>query len=274
MKTNKRKIRFGCIFLSVMMALGIIGGAFVSAETQTGSFEIYCHGTTEAGERIELSGAEIELYKVGDYTGGEWTLNQEFAPSGADLGDMSASAQREAANILYKYAVADEITGKSGFTDSNGKLTFNEIEIGLYLVAVKDEYRYGEGVFRSAPFLLTMPIETEEGIVFDFTAEPKTEWVPDGQEPTEEPTKPTEPTEEPTEPVTKPTEPTDSSSEPTGTVKPTTPTSPSTSPATKPTGGDSQQTGDDRNTESLAFLCAIVSAAAIVILRRKSTDKS
>lgn len=284
MKTNKRKIRLVCVFLSVVMALGIFGGICASGETQTGSFEIYCHGTTDKGERIELSGAEIELYRVGDYKDGVWVLNQEFSPSGTDLGDMSASAQRDAAQQLYGYAVEENIKGDSGFTGSDGKLVFDGVEIGLYLVAMKGEYEYEDGFFRSLPFLLTMPIKTEEGTIYDFTAEPKTEWVSDDEEPTTEPT-PTEPTKptEPTEPTEDTSSPTDEPTEPTEvTDKPTSPTTnPTTNPngTTKPTvqpttpDGESQQTGDNRDTENMAFLCLSLSIAAVIILKRKSKEE-
>lgn len=239
-------------FIMFIMALSMIlcFKFSVSAESPKGSVEVYCHGVTSDGERVELGNSEFVLYRVGEYISGTWNLTDEFAPSGADLGDMTASYQREAAKILYSYALENNFKNTSAITDSNGKTVFSQLDLGLYLIAMKEDYAYGNGVFCSDPFLVTMPITDNSGsIIFDFTVEPKAEWT--------EEQKPTDTTEPTTEPVT----------EKPSSDKPTVPTS---SPSTTEPG--SQQTGQDSFAANIGVSLIFISLFIIFLLKRRKSD--
>lgn len=252
----KKKIRTNkCITFIMALCLLICCQFSVNADSQKGSVEIYCHGITSDGERTELSNAEFVMYRVGEYINGEWTLTQEFAPSGAQLGDMSASYQREAAKILYSYANANDFGSMSAVTDINGKAMFTQLDLGLYLVSMKNDYQYNNGIFRSAPFLLTMPISENDTIMFDFTVEPKVEWSDE-----EEPSSSTEPTEEP-------------STEPTQPTSPTSTTSPTASSSTKPTDEQgSQQTGQSSLPLQISISLIMMSLFVILLFKRRKSN--
>lgn len=246
----KKKLRTNkCISFILAFCLLICCQFSVNADSQNGSVEIYCHGVTSEGERVELNNAEFVLYKAGEYVNGDWILTQEFSQSGAQLGDMSASYQREAAKVLYAYAVENDLQYNSSITDANGRTTFSQLDLGLYLVSMKGDYIYGNGVFRSAPFLVTMPITESGDITFNFTVEPKAEWEED-----EKPSETTEPTsEQPSQPTSEPV------SDPTAST--------STKPTEKP---GSQQTGQDPFPWLPVASFSIISLLVILILKRKN----
>lgn len=202
MKTKMRKNKYLAFIMAVCLL--VCCQFSVNADSQKGSVEIYCHGVTADGEREELSNAEFVLYRVGEYVNGEWTLIQDFVSSGAQLGDMSASYQREAAKTLYDFAQKNDFEYASAFTDINGRTVFTQLELGLYLVSMKNDYEYGNGVFCSAPFLLTMPIMEDDEITFNFSVEPKVEWSEN-----EEPSSSTDSTSKPAQPTSSSTKPTD-----------------------------------------------------------------
>lgn len=256
---NKKVIINKCMTFVMAFCLLICCQFAANADSQKGSVEIYCHGITSDGERVELNNSEFVLYKAGEYVNGEWILTQEFAQSGAQLGDMSASYQREAAKVLYAYAVENDLQYVSSITDSNGRTTFSQLDLGLYLVSMRDDYIYGNGVFRSAPFLLTMPITDNGDIMFNFTVEPKAEWEED-----EKPSESTEPTSE------QPSQPT---STPTGSTSPTNPTSSTDSTPTKPTDKPgSQQTGQDLLSLQIGMILIVVSLLIILLLKKKKSN--
>lgn len=250
----KKKLRTNkCISFIMAFCLLICCQFSANADSQNGSVEIYCHGVTSEGERVELNNAEFVMYKAGEYVNGDWILTQEFSQSGAQLGDMSASYQREAAKVLYAYAVENDLQYNSSITDSNGRTTFSQLDLGLYLVSMKGDYIYGNGVFHSAPFLVTMPITESGDITFNFTVEPKAEWEED-----EKPSETTEPTSEPV-------------SDPTASTSPTNTTSPTGSTSTKPTEKPgSQQTGQNPFPWQPVVSLAVISLLVILALKRKN----
>lgn len=258
---KKKLISNRCMTFIMAFCLLICCQFSANADSQNGSVEIYCHGVTSDGERVELNNAEFVLYKAGEYVNGDWVLTQEFSQSGAQLGDMSASYQREAAKVLYAYAVENDLQYNSSITDANGRTTFSQLDLGLYLVSMKGDYKYGSGVFRSAPFLVTMPITDNGNIMLNFTVEPKAEWKED-----EKPSETTEPTsEQPSQPTSEPV------SDPTGSTSPTSPTSPTGSAPTKPTEKPgSQQTGQDPFPWLPVASFSIISLLVILILKRKN----
>ena len=113
-----------------------------------------------------------------------------------------------AAIILYATAQSKGIKGASVTSDAEGKVVY-PCPLGAYLVWSP------ENIFN--PFVVFVPYETDDEIIFNVTAEPKIDI------PVTEPDKPTEPT--------KPTEP-DKPTEPTKPDEPTAPTSPTVPPVT------------------------------------------
>ena len=176
---------------ALAFALALLCAAPVTAqaagEEEGAEIILYYHGVTPEEERIALAGAEFTLYRVGSTEGG-WLLEGSFAASGVSLADGSASGQRESAGKLYAYALEKGIPGNTAATDARGRAEFTGLRDGLYLIAPKKELESEGGAFRSAPFLLAVPAEGEDGTLsYEVLAEPKNEWVPDGEEPGQDP---------------------------------------------------------------------------------------
>ena len=157
-------------------------------------------------DKSPLKNNKISIARVADcdYSPSRisFALNDDFSDSRADLTDTSA------ARILYATAQSKGIKGASVTSDAEGKAVY-PCPLGAYLVWSP------ESIFN--PFVVFVPYETDDEIIFNVTAEPKIDI------PVTEPDKPTEPT--------KPTEP-DKPTEPTKPDEPTAPTSPTVPPVT------------------------------------------
>lgn len=146
---------------AILTALALLCALAVSvcAEDTAGSV---CVTMTYRGEAIP--GGTMTLYLValpGEdayvYTGG-------FAGCGIDLSDITAA---QTAQELADYAVAMGITGTTAQIDGEGKVCFDDLEYGLYLM-VQDQA--AEGYTPVSPFLVTVPGQDGEA---DVDASPK-----------------------------------------------------------------------------------------------------
>lgn len=123
---------------------------------------------------------EFALYRVGDidYSGNSFgfVYNKQFENSGMPLNDLQADGL---AKHLAKYALKHkDIACDVQKTDSNGKILWSNLELGLYLVVqmkpVQDEYI-------TEPFLVSVPIceSNDEEWTYDVDASPKIGTLPD-----------------------------------------------------------------------------------------------
>lgn len=167
------------IVLTAVMAFFPVPTTAEAAQQPT-SITVYYQGTAQNGEEILLSGAEFSLYKVGTVRNGEGVLTEPFDKAGVSLNDLSAAGQKQAAQTLYQYALAKGISGEKTVIQSSGYGVFADLERGIYLIAQDEDLAYGGGVFRSLPFLVSVPELDENGFeVYDVSAEPKNEWSAD-----------------------------------------------------------------------------------------------
>lgn len=173
-----------------------------------------------------VSGGTLTCYRVGDLTwkNGEYV----FVPAGDFAewdGEFDNIQSPELALSLAAYAERNGIQGTTKSIGANGRVTFDDLAPGLYLMVQEEA---AEGFYPVNPFLVSIPQEENGKLEYDIDASPKVEPIPEPTWPTcpSEPTEPSEPTG-PTEPTT-PTEPTGPSepTEPTGPSEPTEPSSP------------------------------------------------
>lgn len=129
-----------------------------------------------------------------------FTLTGDFADSHIDLSDTGAAMH------LYDTAVGKGIKGTAIKSDAEGKASL-PCELGAYLVYSPDK------LFN--PFVVFVPYETAEELIFDVTAEPKIDV------PVTDPTSPTSPTS-PTTP-TQPTKPSENTTKSSDSVTPVVP---------------------------------------------------
>lgn len=188
-KVRQRKNRISILLLAVLLLCGFPMTARAEGDC---SVDILYRSVSSEEEQIVLSGAAFTLYRVGDYKNGVLTLTGTFADSGASLEDWSSSGQKKAAEDLYQYALQQKVKGVEKVTDQSGYARFSGLDKGLYLIAQKEDLVSHGGVFRSAPFLLSLPRQDADGnMTSHVTVYQKSEWV-DKEEPAnpEDPVKP------------------------------------------------------------------------------------
>ena len=138
-------------------------------------------------DKQPLADRDVVFVKAADclYTETDisFSLISDFSDTELDLESSDAAEQ------LLEKVKEKGISGETVRSDTDGKAVFAERELGAYLVYSPD------GIF--TPFIVFLPMVTEDGISFELTAQPKID-IPD--EPTTEPEKETDTPEEPTAP--------------------------------------------------------------------------
>ena len=79
----------------------------------------------------------------------------------------------EAAKKLEKYVQDNNIKGMSGKTNSDGEVMYRDLEKGVYLFVQTQKTQIGNQVYRSEPFIITVPGNYDGQIIWNVTAEPK-----------------------------------------------------------------------------------------------------
>ena len=79
----------------------------------------------------------------------------------------------EAAKKLGKYVQDNSIRGISGKTNSDGEVMYRDLEKGVYLFVQIHTTQISNQVYRSEPFIITVPGNYDGQIIWNVTAEPK-----------------------------------------------------------------------------------------------------
>lgn len=106
----------------------------------------------------EFSGAKFYLYKVADMSEKvEFSLSGDFAGYQVSLDHLDSDGWRAAAQTLAAYAARDGRTALAeGITDAEGKLQFQNLTTGLYLVT-GDILEKGNVAYEPASTLVSLP---------------------------------------------------------------------------------------------------------------------
>lgn len=127
-----------------------------------------------------LPDALLTIYHVGEVrieNALAWyDLTSEFSGvTGVEFDEMTSSENRQFASTLKAYVNANNITGTSGRTNSRGRVTFSDLEAGIYLL-VPGPY---SGYYTIEPSLMVIPQQDgDNGWIYDVTASPKSEPEP------------------------------------------------------------------------------------------------
>lgn len=183
MKIMKKIKTTTAILLTLMLALSVFSINVKAEPTidtgRTGSLTIYQYGmedisgagsagtgeTTDAGSvpagSKPLQGVQYTIYKVEE-------LSAYYGTNSPALPTVSEAEAK---------VIADGITGDSGTTDLDGKVTFSDLSLGLYLVKVT---KSNENVtHETAPFLVSIPMTKVDGTgwLYNVTVYPKSQTV-------------------------------------------------------------------------------------------------
>ena len=194
----RKRVITGCLaLLCAVMVLSLPVTAVV-AGANDGNSNLTLHYYI-ANHRRPMAGVTFYAYKVGEYVSGPtrgvymYQATRDFEKAGVNLIGLDfragAGILTERAYTLYLYteAYSDEVVPVAkGQTDSEGYLTFENLEPGLYLVwgeqmlVTEDD---GDGETREwtyipQPFLIPLPFPSLGGFDHDVTVDVKYEQFP------------------------------------------------------------------------------------------------
>lgn len=162
--------------LSWTMAIMLLYGSVMAVNahavpdlTQKGSIEI-----TMKYENQPVQGGNLELFRVGEVLeeNGDYYFGvlEEFKGSGVSLEDVQSP---EVAKALAEYA--KDLKGMKKEISSEGKVDFDQLELGLYLLVQDDA---AAGYHKVNPFLVSVPKEVNGEYVYQVDAGPKVQLKP------------------------------------------------------------------------------------------------
>lgn len=195
MKYRLKAARFALtLALIVTMTCGFGMSAYAAADSasldfdQTGSVSL----TLKDSSGNTVTDGAVTIYQVAALylDNGDMAYSYVEAFSGCtetlDVEDTSLAA------TLAEYVTDNSISGITATIGTDGTVSFDGLELGLYLV-VQTTQSTGYSVI--SPFLVTVPYAENDAWVYDVDASPKVEVYT-------EPTTPEEPTPTPTTPST------------------------------------------------------------------------
>ena len=173
MKTNKKYFTF---FLCIMMLFSLLPTQLFAAgsldKSRTVSLTI-----NYVSKETPIRKAPFALYRFASMeTNGDCILTEAFASSGIEVVEgKNDAAWMEVTTALHGYVQLNDIEATaSGKTDDSGKLQFEELAQGLYLV-VGENVKQGSRKYMAEPFVISLPSKNEETGAWDYdiTVSPK-----------------------------------------------------------------------------------------------------
>lgn len=177
-----RKTCKSLLIVSLVLLLMFSSGAAAFAADSSVDFDkkgsITVTLRESGGEHKPIPGATITVYQVANVVRENhnlyYRLTEEFADSGVSLNDLNAEGLAE---HLTAYAKANKLTGITKTAGKDGKVAFDNLDLGLYLVAQDGTV---SGYYPMAPFLVSVPMTNSDGTgwIYDVDASPKGESKP------------------------------------------------------------------------------------------------
>lgn len=155
--------------LALLLSMNVTAFAYTPLDLgKTGSITV----SPANGKSI---GTELTIYQVADVTvdnaDQKYVLTEAFADSKADLTALEDTG--ELARKLAAYAAEHKLSGITKSVDTGGSVTFDNLELGLYLV-IQEVSQPGETIVN--PFLVSVPMQDSRGEWdYDVDASPKAE---------------------------------------------------------------------------------------------------
>ncbi len=129
---------------------------------------------------VVFEGEEVSLYRVGEvYPNSSFGLTEEFSAYALSLNTVKSQSEWNAiAQTAMSYVVADSVSPTAAaVTDSEGKVSYTELQTGLYLVSgVRSDYDKGYCSFDC--FMIILPASNDDGTwSYKVEAKPKSLYV-------------------------------------------------------------------------------------------------
>lgn len=138
--------------------------------TQRGSIQVTMQ---DAENQQKVSGGTLTCIKVGTLENQQeepvWKFTEAFADCGLNIEQMQGETF---ADRLWDYAQKKSIEGTTKQIDQNGTVMFDDIPLGVYLIV---QQKSAKGYYNVKAFVVSVPIEDENGWIYDVDASPKME---------------------------------------------------------------------------------------------------
>lgn len=163
-----RKIVVLCLTVVMLVTCVFTVSAEEFDPAKTGSISVTL---TEQYEKAPIAGVELSVYHiatVGINTDKKlnYIYTDDFAAIGIAIDDPDLATKLDA------YLSENEVVAIKLCTDTNGTASCTDLPLGLYFVRQTNAV---EGFAPCTPFLVTVPMESTDGYVYDVNASPKTE---------------------------------------------------------------------------------------------------
>ena len=164
----RNKVISFCLLAWILAALPLTVNAQQLDNSLKGSVSVTL--VSQDGEKV-LEGAVLSVFYVATVEADEngilrYTYTDVFAECGTALDDP------ELITALDVFVAGKDLASRKMVTDSMGNAVCEDLPLGLYFV---QQSRAVEGFAPCAPFLVTVPIQTEAGFDYDVDASPKTD---------------------------------------------------------------------------------------------------
>lgn len=127
---------------------------------------------TEKEDNIKVSGAEITIYKVADATEENHNLVFEYSDEFKDCNVALNNLESKTLTTDITKCLNENTKGITQKTDEDGKVSFKDLDLGLYLVKQTNKVK---GFMQISPYLVTIPKTINNEWSYNITSKPKTE---------------------------------------------------------------------------------------------------
>lgn len=117
-----------------------------------------------AGGSMTLYHVAVPVWQEDKYI---FEYTNDFSDCLLSLDDL---ATQGAANDFVEYAIDHDLLGKKKEINEDGEVLFEDVKLGLYLLVQEDA---AKGYFAASPFLISVPMNADEGWIYDVDATPK-----------------------------------------------------------------------------------------------------
>lgn len=128
--------------------------------------------TLSEEEDIKVSGAEITIYKVADAgvnnSNLEFVYDDTLSTCKEDLGKGNIT------NEVVTCVTSSDLVSYSGVTDEEGRVHFDNLDLGLYLVSQTNQV---EGYSKVSPFTVMIPQVQDNSWIYEIEATPKVDII-------------------------------------------------------------------------------------------------
>ena len=189
----KRRIISALCAILILAAMAVTAYAVEVVDTsRTGSISV-----TMTYDGDPVGGGTLTIYRVAEVYVEDWDHSfrylEDYADCEVPLDNLSSAALAEALDDLVQ---EKKLGGITKSIDKNGQVTFEDLELGLYLVRQK---KSATGFEKVSPFLVSLPGKDSDSYIYDVDASPKLDLE---RAPTETTTEPPETTTPPNLPKT------------------------------------------------------------------------